>query len=378
MELANKTRQQVSTEEIHYLTNEMRRVAGFLPSSEFLVMTKESIEVLIDPNKSLEDCIGVCEVETGRLLGANWILTGEVIRFGKSLRVSVKLHDTKSGQYLAGESLKGKQVEDLELPIQQSTLKLIYQISPTLEQQVISKVGPDITQQLECFKNISTCRSNTSSLSRNRRTNLSASLAKSAQKNPDIRADQTSSIHQRDSSKNTATAYESQSDFGVTVDAFGFLLFGPTIVLEVGQQSSFRFIGRMMTMGLVSHAALAPDEFDTLEAGTSFGVGYRMFSDKEHARRGMYWGIDLEYMMIETIYDNSDLEYAVTESEVLTGIFHFGYRWVTEDMIFGDLFGIGLWLAYAQPQSVKSTDDAYDDEDSRVYGGISLDLGWMF
>ena len=124
LELSNRTKQQVSLEEINFLTNEMRRVAGYLPSADFLVMTKESIEVLIDPSQSIEDCVGVCEVETGRLLGADWILTGEVIRFGRSLRVSIKLHETKSGQYLAGESLKGKEVEDLEVPIQQSTLKL--------------------------------------------------------------------------------------------------------------------------------------------------------------------------------------------------------------------------------------------------------------
>ena len=114
--------------------------------------------VLIDPNTTLEDCVGTCEVETGRTLGADWILTGEVIRFGKSLRVSVKLHDTHSGQYLAGDSLKGRDVEELELSIKLSTLKLIYKISPAFEREIKARAGDTLEGQLACLGDASQCR----------------------------------------------------------------------------------------------------------------------------------------------------------------------------------------------------------------------------
>ena len=379
LELANRTRQQVSLEEIHYLTNEMRRVAGFLPSDDFLVMTKESIEVLIDPDKSLEDCIGVCEVETGRLLGADWILTGEVIRFGKSLRVSVKLHDTKSGQYLAGESLKGKQVEDLELPIQQSTLKLIYQISPGLERQASSRVGPEIAKQLDCFKNLSSCRLKTAkpSSTQPRRPTSFSSEASTLRVTRPTRAQRKPAPY---------SEHEPESGFGLTVDAFGLLLFGPTVALEFGEHASFRVLGRAMKFGAIASLFLAPEDGDSFDAGSSLGIGYRKFNDRDNARRGLYWGVDLEYMMIETSYSEGGSSFSTT-STALTSVLHLGYRWVSDNMLIGDLFGIGLWLAYAQPLEISqsfsdSTDwpESYTETsyDSQIYGGIAMDFGWMF
>ena len=157
LELSNRTKKLISQEEINFLSNEMRRVAGYLPPERFLVMTKESMMVLIDPNTTLEDCVGTCEVETGRTLGADWILTGEVLRFGKSLRVSVKLHDTHSGQYLAGDSLKGRDVEELELSIKLSTLKLIYKISPAFEREIKARAGDTLKGQLACLGDASQC-----------------------------------------------------------------------------------------------------------------------------------------------------------------------------------------------------------------------------
>jgi len=48
--------------------------------------------------KTLEECQGECEVDTGRRLGADLIVSGEVLRFGSGLRINLKLHDVKSGQ----------------------------------------------------------------------------------------------------------------------------------------------------------------------------------------------------------------------------------------------------------------------------------------
>ena len=51
-------------------------------------MTQENIEVLLPPNTKLEDCTSECQVETGRTIGARYIITSEVLRFGSSLRIS--------------------------------------------------------------------------------------------------------------------------------------------------------------------------------------------------------------------------------------------------------------------------------------------------
>lgn len=130
LELMNRAPQQVSKDEVSYLTNELRTVASYLPSSKFLVLTQESLEALIDPSMKLEDCVGSCAVETGRIVGARWILTGEVVRFGSSLRVSLKLHDTKSGHFLKGAAVKGKSVEELEQALHAQALSLVKEVAP--------------------------------------------------------------------------------------------------------------------------------------------------------------------------------------------------------------------------------------------------------
>ena len=67
--------------EVLYLTSLLRQAASRLPTSRFSVMTKNNILVLLPPNTKLEDCVGTCAVDTGRRIGAQWILVGEVLFF---------------------------------------------------------------------------------------------------------------------------------------------------------------------------------------------------------------------------------------------------------------------------------------------------------
>ena len=152
LELINRAPNLVTVDEVNYLTNELRTVASYLPRKKYLVLTKESLEVLIDPNLKLEDCVGSCEVEVGRLVGAKWIITGEVMRFGESLRVSLKLHQTESGQFLKGASLKGKTVENLEEELHRSALSLIKNVSLSWGKR-LDKIAPgDLKKQLEYLR----------------------------------------------------------------------------------------------------------------------------------------------------------------------------------------------------------------------------------
>ena len=149
LELMNRAPQQVTSDEVSYLTNELRTVASYLPAPRFLVLTQESLETLIDPSMKLEDCVGSCAVETGRIVGARWILTGEVVRFGSSLRVSLKLHDTKSGHFLKGAAVKGKSVEDLEQELHAQALSLVKEVSPEWGQWLDQIAPNDLPAQIK-------------------------------------------------------------------------------------------------------------------------------------------------------------------------------------------------------------------------------------
>jgi TolB-like protein len=110
VELRNEA--ELRPSEIAYLTDLARSQARqALPGERFLVMTRESIVALLPPGKTLADCAkGQCEVEVGRTIGADYIVTGEVLRFGESMRLNLKVHACQSGDFLGSESMKGAKV----------------------------------------------------------------------------------------------------------------------------------------------------------------------------------------------------------------------------------------------------------------------------
>ena len=116
--------------EVEYLTGIVRLEAAKSLPRNYLVMTQENIVSLLPPDKTLEDCQSECEVDMGRLLGARYIITGEVLRFGSSLRLTLRLHDTKTGRLIASEIAKGKEIEDLEDPTSASIHSLLQSLVP--------------------------------------------------------------------------------------------------------------------------------------------------------------------------------------------------------------------------------------------------------
>ena len=103
--------------EVAYLTDLVRGDASqALPSESFLVMTRESIQELLPPGMKLVDCLSSsqCEVEVGRKIGADYIVTGEILKFGDELRMSLKAHHCVSGAFLGRESAAGAKLADLE------------------------------------------------------------------------------------------------------------------------------------------------------------------------------------------------------------------------------------------------------------------------
>jgi hypothetical protein len=106
----------LSAAEVAYLTDRVRGDASrALPSSAFLVMTRESIQDLLPPGVKLVDCLSSgCEVEVGRKIGADYLATGEILKFGDELRMNLKAHHCASGAFLGSEAAGGAKLADLE------------------------------------------------------------------------------------------------------------------------------------------------------------------------------------------------------------------------------------------------------------------------
>jgi len=95
------------------------------------VMTRENMLVLLQAQgKSLENCEGECEVDTGRRLGADYVVSGEVLRVGASLKATLKLHDTHTGTLLGAVSASGVDVEALDANLPGAVKRLVEPIAP--------------------------------------------------------------------------------------------------------------------------------------------------------------------------------------------------------------------------------------------------------
>jgi len=95
------------------------------------VMTRENMTVLLQASgKDLAACEGECDVETGRNLGADEVINGELLKVGTSFKLDLKLHSTRDGRLLAGVQASGKTVDELDAAMPAAVSKLLAPLHP--------------------------------------------------------------------------------------------------------------------------------------------------------------------------------------------------------------------------------------------------------
>lgn len=98
-----------------FLTNVLREEAvKELPASQnFTIMTRENINVMLPPGKSIEDCEGSCLAETGRNIAADYVCQARVGKFGSKLTISAEIYETAGNKLVASFNGHGANVEEL-------------------------------------------------------------------------------------------------------------------------------------------------------------------------------------------------------------------------------------------------------------------------
>ena len=95
------------------------------------VMTRENMLVLLQAQgKTLANCEGECEVDTARRLGADYVISGDLLRVGALLKASLKLHDTKNGTLLGAVSASGADVDALDASLTAVVHRLVAALKP--------------------------------------------------------------------------------------------------------------------------------------------------------------------------------------------------------------------------------------------------------
>lgn len=127
--------------EVRYLTERVRAVAQARASDDLMLMTRANLLALLPPGMDLADCEGQCEVETGRLIGADYVVGGEVVPLGSALRVVLTLHTTAEGRQLAAVHAGGAQVLDLEQDLVRAADRLFDSV-PGLRPGAVVRAAP--------------------------------------------------------------------------------------------------------------------------------------------------------------------------------------------------------------------------------------------
>ena len=124
LELRNFTKD-LTHENAQYFTDVVRG-AALRAQPQLEVITRENLLVLLQATgKKYEECEGECEVDTGRRIGADEIVSGEIQKLGKLYKLSLRLHDTREGRLLASTQASGKSVEELDAATQKAAEDLV-------------------------------------------------------------------------------------------------------------------------------------------------------------------------------------------------------------------------------------------------------------
>jgi len=105
------------------LARKLRALArGYLP--EVRIITEENIEVLMAAQgKELAACEGACEIETGRRLGADVIVSGEISRQRAGLLLFLSAHRPRDASFVDSASITGADAEGLSEALEKSAAR---------------------------------------------------------------------------------------------------------------------------------------------------------------------------------------------------------------------------------------------------------------
>src|SRR5690349_18279454 len=107
------------------------------------LMTRENVLTILEASgKKLEDCEGECEVDTGRRLGADMVVTGEILRFGSGFRANLRLYDTHSAQLLSAAVASGADPDALEKDLTRAVSKLMIPLAGPRAPELAASLEP--------------------------------------------------------------------------------------------------------------------------------------------------------------------------------------------------------------------------------------------
>jgi formylglycine-generating enzyme required for sulfatase activity len=124
LELVNRS--ELTPTQARYLTDRVRAAAV---DAGYFVLSRENILEHLPPGTTLAACEGECEVTTARNVGADEVVSGEILTLGKEYRVALRWHETQAGRLMNTARVAGE-AHALDDALEQATRKMFTRPMP--------------------------------------------------------------------------------------------------------------------------------------------------------------------------------------------------------------------------------------------------------
>ena len=108
-------------------------VRGAVLNTPFQIMTKENMLTLLPPGQTLDDCIGDCEIDVGRKLGAHYVITGMIGRIDGDLQLLLRLYETQNGNLKGQSTVSATTVTQLQVKVARAAVQILEQVKPSYQ-----------------------------------------------------------------------------------------------------------------------------------------------------------------------------------------------------------------------------------------------------
>ncbi len=115
---------------LRFLSDVVRGAAAETLGADFFVLTRENLEAVLPPDADLADCAGDCEITLGRKIGADQVVSGELLRIDGVLAISLQLHSTQDGRLVGRETARADALSSLEAPLAAAAGRLVARLAP--------------------------------------------------------------------------------------------------------------------------------------------------------------------------------------------------------------------------------------------------------
>ena len=135
-----------------HLSDQVRAEATRLIGNAYQILTRETMSGLTDTPEMLEAVETGREVDVGKALRAQWLITGEALGDAHLLRVTLKLHDIERGVSIDIEFAQGREMSRLVREVKKASGRLLVHLLSDKGQGELADIDLPLTELPESFE----------------------------------------------------------------------------------------------------------------------------------------------------------------------------------------------------------------------------------